>query len=417
VKDHKKNRKGMFDRLSRNTTAGRPEQSIVAALAAAIAVLSGCASVQTPGPSSAQRAAAVPLRADMQIDHALPAISAGPSDASEDMLAGSVSLGTPKGLLDYGARYQVRQGKFFRAIRDEEDDFEKAKGEVAVQTIEQTLGSTLRLPAGAPVTLQLTRREDTRLGVDTESSRQATRADLRWSPGPVDLHLEWTRPDPGTASSGGVSCDLRAGIQLPGEFLPAPAGSVFELSGQRCRGASSEPGNADIALARWSAAWRWGAQHNSVFHLLRTESAVPTGATAAPLMPDYELGLSHRHLLPGGWQAQADVSVLRTDRVAYAFNAPTEPDSTDWSARIALKRELNLMAFTARWARAAERIWFATATRQVAHDRFSLALDFGALLTRLWPRVESAMDVSWDWRQTDEGATDGKLSWNMLIGW
>ena len=66
---------------------------------------------------------------------------------------------------------------------------------------------------------------------------------------------------------------------------------------------------------------------------------------------------------------------------------------------------------------AAERAWFATATKQVAGDRFSLALDFGAWLSRLWPRVESAMDVSWDWRRTRAGDADGKVSWNMLIGW
>ena len=389
---------------------------MAAALAVSMAVLSGCASMPDRDSSSARRDAAVPLRADMQIDHALQDFAHGQSDDAGEMLTGSVHLGTPKGLLDYGARYRVRQGKFFQAIRDDEDDLEKAQGEVALQTMEQTLGSTLHLPLGAPVTLQLTRREDTRLGVDTGHSRQTTQADLRWSPGPVDLHLEWTRPDPGSASNGDVNCDLRAGLQLPAEFLPAPAGSVFELSGQRCRGASPTHGLAELVLARWGAAWRWGAEHNTALHVLRTEPEIPAGASA-PLMPDYELGLSHRHLLPGGWQAQADVSVMRIDPQAYAFNAPIGLETTDWSARIALKRQLKLMAVTARWAHAAERIWFATAASQVAADRFSLALDFGAWLTRLWPRVESAMDVSWDWRQNRKGESGSKLSWNMLIDW
>lgn len=392
-------------------------RAAAAAFGILAAALSGCASIPDPGSSTAGDGHDPhPVHAEMQIDHALPAMSADPSDNREEMLAGSVRLGAPKGLIDYGARYQVRQGKFFTAIRDGDDDLEQAQGEVALQTLEQTLGSTLPLPAGAPVTLQLTRREDTRLGVDSGTTTQSTRADLRWSPGPVDLHLEWTRPEPGKRSSSGMNCDLRAGLQLPTEFLPAPAGSVVEFSGQRCRGSSPEPGLADLALARWGAAWRWGAEQNTALRLLRTEPEMPAGVFA-PLMPDYELGLSHSHLLPGGWQAKADVSVLRTEPVGYASTARAETDGTDWSARVALKRELNLLAVTARWAHAAERAWFATATKQVAGDRFSLALDFGAWLSRLWPRVESAMDLSWDWRRTREGDADGKVSWNMLIDW
>lgn len=380
------------------------------------AALSGCASIPDTGsPTAGDGGDPFPVRADMQVRHALSALSADLSDAPEEMLAGSVHLGAPKGLIDYGARYQVRQGKFFHAIRDG-DDPEQAQGEVALQTLEQTLGSTLHLPAGAPVTLQLTRREDTRLGVNSGTTRQSTRADLRWSPGPVDLHLEWARPETGTQSGSGVNCDFRAGLQLPTGFLPAPAGAMLELTGQRCRGSSPAHGVTDLALARWGAAWRWGIEQNTALRVLRTEPEMTSG-NFAPLMPDYELGLSHSHLLPGGWQAQADVSMLRTDPVAYASSVQTGTDDTDWSARLALSRQLNLLAVTARWAHAAERAWFATATKQVAGDRFSLALDFGTWLTRVWPRVESAMDVSWDWRRTRDGDADGKVSWNMLIGW
>ncbi|MDT8410329.1 MAG: hypothetical protein RQ741_12060 [Wenzhouxiangellaceae bacterium] len=391
-------------------------QAAAVSITVVAAALSGCASIPgTASPTAGGDHDPRPVRAEMQVRHALPAISTDPSDAPEEMLAGSVQVGAPKGLIDYGARYQVRQGKFFQAIRDG-DDPEQARGEVALQTLEQTLGSTLHLPTGAPVTLQLTRREDTRLGVDSGSTRQSTRADLRWSPGPVDLHLEWTRPDPGTQPGSGVNCDFRAGLQLPTEFLPAPAGSVVELSGQRCRGSSPAHGVAELALARWGAAWRWGIEQNTALRVLRTEPEMPAGGFA-PLMPDYELGLSHSHLLPGGWQTQADVSVLRADPAANAPTAQTATDGTDWSATVALSRQLNLLAVTARWAHAAERAWFATATKPIAGDRFSLALDFGTWLTRLWPRVESAMDVSWDWRRTRDGDADGKVSWNMLIGW
>jgi len=393
--------------------AGLFKRSAALSLALVAAMLSGCASV--PQQNSPQTGA--PLRAEMQIDHALPAISAGRSDAPEEMVTGSVRLGTPEGLIDYGASYRVRQGKFFEAIRDGEDELEQAQGEVALQTLEQTLGSTLHLPAGAPVTLQLTRREDTRLGVDSERTTQSTRADLRWSPGAIDLHVEWTRPERGSQPNDGLNCNLRAGLQLPVEFLPAPAGSIVELSGQHCRGSAPAPGVTHLALARWGAAWRWGPERNTALRVLRTEPEMPAGA-AMPLMPDYEVGLSHNHLLPGGWQAQADVSILRTDPPIYALsNASTEADSTDWTAQLALRRQMNLLAVTARWAHAAERAWFATATKPLVGDRFSLALDFGAWLTRLWPRVESAMDVSWDWRRTRQGDADSKVSWNMLIDW
>ena len=100
-----------------------------AAIALALSALAGCASMQAQNPSSAHDDPRI--RAEMQIDHALPAISADPSDDREEMLAGSVHLGAPKGLIDYGARYQVRQGKFFDAIRDG-DDPEQAQGEVAL---------------------------------------------------------------------------------------------------------------------------------------------------------------------------------------------------------------------------------------------------------------------------------------------
>lgn len=400
----------MFSPLFRNATV------YPAMLALALSALAGCASVSDRGSKSTENDPATSLRAELQIDHALPAISTEAAGDSEEMLGGSVRLGTPSGLIDYGASYRVRQGKFFQAIRDGNDDLEQAQGEVALQTLEQTLGSTLPLPAGAPLVLQLTRREDTRLGVDRGTTSQSTRADLSWSPGPFDLSLEWTRPDPDTLSGKDLNCDLRAGLQLPAGFLPAAAGSMLELTGQRCRGSSQAHGIGDLVLARWGAAWHWGVERNTALRVLRTEAQTSAG-TFMPLTPDYELGLTHSRMLPGGWQAQADFSVLRTDPVVYASNAPSETDGTDWTARFALKRDLKLLAVTARWARAAERIWFATATKQVAGDRFSLALDFGAWLARLWPSVESAMDVSWDWRQTRKGEDDSKVSWNMLIDW
>ena len=114
--------------------------------------------------------------------------------------------------------------------------------------------------------------------------------------------------------------------------------------------------------------------------VLRTEPEVPSGVFA-PLMPDYELGLSHSHLLPGGWQAQADVSVLRTDPVAYASSVETETDSTDWSARVALSRQLKLMAVTARWAHAAER----PAAEERAEQLASLEDPHGVLAAALLP--------------------------------
>lgn len=405
----------MFNPLFRKTNTEAAARSTRTLLAlAALTALTGCASMQDRDPSSPPPDA--PLRAEMRVDHALPAISTGRSEDPEEMVDGSVRLGTPKGLLDYGARYQVRQGRLFQAIRNGDDDLEQTRAEVAVQSLEQTLGSTLNLPAGAPVTLQLTRREDTRLGVDSESTKQSTRADLRWSAGSIDLHVEWTRPDHGSKSTSGVNCDLRAGVQLPAEFLPVPTGSVLEISGQRCLGSSPTHGMSEVPLARWGAAWRWGAEQNTALHLLRTEPEIPAGANA-PLTPDYELGLSHRHVLPGGWQARADVAVLRADPAVYALRSPTGSDRTDWTARLALKRDLHLLAVTARWAHAAERAWFATATKQLAGDRFSLALDFGAWLSRLWPRVDSAMDLSWDWRRTRQGHSDSKLNWKMLIDW
>lgn len=346
----------------------------------------------------------------MQVSHALPIAA----DAEDQMLSGSVNLGTPEGLIDYDASYEVRQGKLFRAIRNGSENLETAQNEVALQTMEQTLGSTLPLPLGSPLKLALTSREQSRLGVDGGRQSQSTRADLQWSPGPLDLKVQWDRPKAPTPSASGVDCNLRADVQLPAEFMPGVSGSVFEVSGQRCLGQSPAHGVNDLDIARWGAAWRWGAKHNSALHLLRTEPAAPLGPLLAP---DYELGLSHNHRFSAGWQTRADVSVLRADAADHSFAMQATESTTDWSANVALKRDLDLLAITARWAHAAERLWFATAVSPVAQDRFSLGLDFGAWLTSVWPSLQTAMDLSWDWRETREGESDRKVSWNLLIGW
>lgn len=388
-------------------------QAAALAISILAAALSACASIPDAGaPTAGDPRSSRPVRADVQVRHTL----ASATETDGEMLSGSVSLDTPGGLIDYGARYEVRQGKLFEAIRDGRENPEAAQDEVALQTMEQTLGSTLPLPLGSPLKLAFTSREQSRLGVEGGRQSHSARADLQWSPGPVELRMQWDRPQANSSSTGGVNCDLRADVQLPAEFMPGVAGSVLEFSGQRCRGQDPTHGLNDLDIARWGAAWRWGAKHASALRLVRTEPAASIESHGL-LTPDYELGLSHDHRLPGGWQARADISMLRADATAHSFARQATESATDWSANVALKRELNLLAITARWAHAAERLWFATAVSPVAQDRFSLGLDFGAWLTRLWPSLQTAMDLSWDWRETREGDSDGKVSWNLLIGW
>ncbi|MDT8409314.1 MAG: hypothetical protein RQ741_06920 [Wenzhouxiangellaceae bacterium] len=386
-------------------------RSLRCIVALASTALAACAAVPQAAPSATDSSAS-PVRASLQVNHSLPMIS----DSSDEMFSGRVDLGTRQGLIDYGVRYRIRQGSLFQIIREGKGDLDAAQNEVVLQTMEQTLGSTLPLPLGTPLKLALTSREQSRMGMDGQRQSQSTDAELQWSAGVVDLQVQWSRAQARSTATGGVDCEWRADLQMPAGFIPGATGSVFELSGQRCRGRMPEHGLSDLGLTRWMAAWRWGAEHDSALRLVRS---VPAAAaeTGNVLTPDYELGLSHEHQLAGGWQARADVSVLRAEPVEHAFVASSRASVSDWSAKLALERQLDLLAVTAGWAHAAERLWFATAASAVANDRFSLALDFGAWMASLWPSMQTAMDVSWDWRETRQGQSDNKLSWNLLIGW
>jgi len=377
---------------------------------AIITALTGCASL--PGAdSSATDVRDTPVRSHVEFRHALPVAA----ETEDEIVAGSVNVAAPSGLIDYGARYEIQAGKLFEALREGDGDLESARDEVALQTMAQKLGSSVPLPAGGPLRLEVTNRERSRLGNGDARRSRSTRAALQWSPGPVDLKLRWSAPR-GQLPSRTADCNLRAGLELPASFMPVASSSTFELSSQRCRIRAPEAGPAEVALERWGAAWSWSGRHATSVHVLRTEPEVPLGHPAG-LTPDYELGFSHSRALPGGWQTTTKLSMLRSDAYEHDHATSAQSSATDWSADLALTRELDLMAITARWASAAERLWLATATSPVTSDRFSLALDFGAWLGRAWPRLRTDMDLSWDWRETRSGESDSKVSWNLLIGW
>ena len=219
--------------------------------AAIVTALTGCASLPE-ADSSATDVSAPPVRTHVEFRHALPVVA----ETEDEIVAGSVNVAAPSGLIDYDARYELQAGKLFEALREGDGDFEGAGEEVALQTMAQKLGSSVPLPAGGPLRLEVTNRERSRLGNGDARRSRSTRAAVQWSPGPVDLKLRWSAPR-GQLPSRTADCNLRADLELPASFIAVASSSTFELSSQRCRVRAPEAGPAEVALERWGAAWSW----------------------------------------------------------------------------------------------------------------------------------------------------------------
>jgi hypothetical protein len=385
-------------------------QSILALLAA---LATGCASVYDDrGRDPA--VGRVPLAAEVELDHALPVSDAQRGNpAGDDLLSGRVSLVDAGGLIDYSARYSMQRGKLLRAIHDGKSGTDLADDEVARQVIEHRLTSTLPLPIGHPLEVAVAQRRLSALELDHGATRRKTTADLRWRPGGIDLNLRWKPPAPAPASGRKLDCNVTARIRVPIAPAFGTKAAALELAGQRCSGHAPTDRIIDREVSRWAATWHWGSEGNSALRLLGTDPDGPAAPAALPVA-DYELGLSHRHVLPSGWEAEADIAVLRGWDTARAMSGRARV--TDWTGRFALRHRLDLLAITARAIHAPDVRWLATAAKSAAAGKFSLAVDFGAWLATLWPGVDSAMDVSWDWQESAKGEPDAEVRWNLVVG-
>lgn len=373
---------------------------------AAALLMTGCAALPPRGDRAPESPA---MDVEVGVDHALPFTG----NDREELLRGELRLADSASRIDYAARYVIRSGKVLDAIGSDDGSVDPAAGELAEQVVEQRLSSSLPLPVGKPLRLAVTQRRHSKFAIDGGVVKRSTAAELRWRPAGADLDVSWTPPAEAPAGGPLLDCNLQARIRMPARRVLRAPGSRLELSGQRCSGHAPNRGIDAEPVSRWAAAWHWGADGNSVLRLLGTEQPRHAGSQALPVA-DYEIGLSHRHVLRGGWEAEADLAILRGDGPALGLDA--QAAVTDWTGRIAVSRRLQGFSVTAQAARAPQAAWLATAAKTAATEKFSLALDFGAWLNSIWPRADTDMDLSWNWRERPDGEPDAEVRWDFIVG-
>ncbi|MDT8450138.1 MAG: hypothetical protein RQ847_08165 [Wenzhouxiangellaceae bacterium] len=378
--------------------------------AATAALAAGCASTGGSGATAPHDVSATPdrLRPDVVLETRLPLAAGG----DESLLASRVDLRAGDELIAYRARYRVDAGSVLDGIASGKPT--SNSGGLATQTLEQRLQSTVPVPVGGPIRLDVRSRQDTRLELAGAHGTRNASAGLQWSAGPVGLSVDWQQPRATLPASNPIDCNAAGALRLP-----APAawsGASFELLQRDCRFSAPGHGIAEAGLQTRGAAWRWGPDAANALRIeiveprVGPQAAVPAAAVAEP---DYEVGLSQRLAQFRGWQASADVAVRRVGIAADAHPGV----ATAWTADLELRRRLPLFDVSARWSQAQDPLWFLAAAAPENREQMSLALDFDAWLDGVLPHARPTMDVSWRRSESESGETDSSVNMRLKMTW
>lgn len=386
-------------------------QAIVWVLLAA-AGMAGCAASQPQPAGLAGEWAVPPVQSELDMDAALPL-----SDAGRDRLfRGAVRADGAAGLVDYDAQYALLPGDILRSMQAGGDSLRAAPTEVGAQTLQQQIRAALPLPLGAPVRVGFETSQRSSLTVHGERESRSAGAGLQWAPGPLDLSLQWSAPRETVVAGDPLDCTMRSSLRLPVDLLAAGSTSAVDVSQRECRVVAPGRGMGfgDLGVRSWGAAWQWGDDARNALRVQRI-ALEPRDTVLPAQSPDYELGLSHRRLLLDGWRAEADVAVRRiSDDLPGEEGAEVD---VRWSADLALRRELDMIILTARWAHARDPLWFAPMAAPVGRERVSLGLDFNPWLAGVWPRADTAMVASWERTQGEAGIGYNRLNWSFSMFW
>lgn len=387
-----------------------PLKTPVATSAVLALLLSACASVDRREAPIADWEMP-PVRSEVDVDAAMP-LSAGGDEA---LFRSSLRAGDAGDWLDYGARYALVPGDILRSMRTGGESLRSAPTEFGGHSLTQQLTAALPTPLSAPVRLDFESGQASLLTGDGRRRSHSTAAGLQWRPGTLGLDLRWSLPRENVA--GPLDCTFDGNLSLPADFLDAAGAPLLDVSGRQCRVIAPGRVAAGWSMESWGAAWRWGERTGNALRLRRVATRRPAGFASSDVGADYELGLSHSRLV-GGWQARAELGLRRIGE-PFVGDGGGDVD-TRWTADVALRRRLDDLSVTARWAHAKDPLWFVPVAAPIGSERLSLGLDFDRWLTAVWPRAaEAAMGVSWEWTQVAAGDAggDSRVNWNLSLTW
>lgn len=330
----------------------------------------------------------------------------------DKLLRSEVEAASAEERLSYTASYSLRSGMLAQGLLGESESDAAMPAELGRQSLRQQVQLALPSSMGAPVRIDFHNQQDLLWTFNGEARAETRLAHLQWKPSLLALDLRWTPPRDVVMDAQPLDCQVQADLRLPKLPLPIDAEAALDLSGRGCWVRAPGRGIDGLQMQSHGLAWHWGEGLNNRIRLRRV---VPQWQAygLSELEPAYEFGLMHRRSL-SGWQLGLDMAWRQFDE-----NVVREAQATpsNWAVDLMLRRELGLVALSARWLHANDPLWFLPLASPVERERLSLLLDFSQWLVEKLPQIDANMSASWDHVEDARGVDDNQFKWNLLLTW
>lgn len=326
-------------------------------------------------------------------------------------LDGRLSVEDPRGWLTYDAQYQVDGGDLLPRLTDDSlAPLTAAPGQLAGEAFRQSVRTQLPALAGTRPVLSFDSVASTQWNLAGEARRDEQKAQLVWSPAPVDLQLQWSAPRAVSDPNAPLDCSLRGSMQLGLGPLGMRDQSLL-LGARDC--SVDAPGRATegLGVQSWTGAWQFGdpAIRNKLA-LTRLATLPEQAAHGAAIGAGYEVKLSQARTR-GRWIGDSALGLRHVDD---AQGLPI----TEWTAQASIERRIHQLRLTAGWQRDADPLWFVPAVARPV-DQLAVGLDVKPWLAQTLglPRLLDA-SLSYRWNESSDPALDGGgVYWNLSKAW
>ena len=371
-----------------------------------LAGMVGCASVSPRSDDAVESGAVGHVAFDSS---SVLALTGEPDDG---LLHSQVEAASAEERLSYTASYSLQSSVLAQSQLGEEDSEPVLPAELGRQSLRQQLHLALPSSLGAPVSIDIHNQQDLRWTFNGEARAETRLAHLQWKPKLLALDLRWTPPRDVVMDAQPLDCQVQANLRLPKLPVPTHTEAALDLSGRGCQVRAPARGVDGLHLQSHGLAWRWGEDLNN---RVRVRRVVPQWQAygLSEVNPAYEVGLMHRRSL-SGWQLGLDMAWRQFDQ---GTTRETYATPSNWAVDLMLRRELGLVALSARWLHASDPLWFLPLASPVERERLSLLLDFSQWLVEKLPQIEANMSASWDHVEDARGIDDNQFKWNLLLSW
>jgi hypothetical protein len=330
----------------------------------------------------------------------------------DSLLRSQVQAGSASERVRYNAAYSLRSSALAQGLSGAVADAPPVPAELGLQSMHQALHLELPSSFGAPVSIDLHNRQDLRWSFNGEQKSESSRAHLQWKPSYLALDLSWTPPREIVIVDRPLDCHVQANVRLTSLPVPLRSDAALDLSQQDCQVLAPFRGVHGLNLQSQGLAWRWG---KGLSNTVRVRRILPQWQVygLADVDPAYEVGLVHRQSWLG-WQLGLDMAWRQFDE---ALQGPDAMAASNWAVDLMLRRNLGVIALSARWLHGNDPLWFVPMASSVERERLSVLIDFSRWLVERLPKINANMSASWDHVEDARGAEDNQLKWNFHLTW